>query len=160
MTQKFQAQKKILTCKQELCASPEKVFPLLCPKREYDWIAPWSCEMVFSNSGYAELDCVFVTNFPGDGKETWIVDRYEPNRLIQFVRYSESRAIRYCIELIDNRNGTTTATWTQTMVSLNNDGNSYINSTSEKEYENEIKTLERMLNYYLKTGRRLEMSEL
>ena len=26
-------------------ASPEQVFPLLCPVREYDWIAVWQCEM-------------------------------------------------------------------------------------------------------------------
>ena len=160
MTTDFQAQKKILTCKQELCATPDNIFPLLCPKREYDWIAPWTCEMIFSNSGFAELDCVFETNFPGDGKETWIVDRYEPNKLIQFVRYSESRVIRYSIELIDKRNGTTTAIWTQTLVSLNSDGNSFIENSSEKEYEIEIKTLKRILNHYLKTGRRLEINEL
>lgn len=160
MTERFLALKKTLTCKQELDAPASEVFPLLCPKLEYDWIAPWSCEMVFSVSGYAELDCVFTTNFPGDVKETWIVDRYEPNRLIQFVRYSESRVIRYCIELMNNGNDSTMASWTQTIISLNSDGNTFINNASEIEYETEIKTLERMLNHYLKTGKRLEMNDM
>lgn len=40
---------------------PEKVLPLLCPIREYEWIEIWECEMIHSNSGYAELDCVFKT---------------------------------------------------------------------------------------------------
>ena len=30
-----------------LCATPAGVFPLLCPVREYEWIEPWSCDMVF-----------------------------------------------------------------------------------------------------------------
>jgi hypothetical protein len=30
-----------------LCAAPADVFPLLCPVREYEWIEPWCCDMVF-----------------------------------------------------------------------------------------------------------------
>jgi hypothetical protein len=160
MTDKFQAKKKTLSCNQLLFASPEKVFPLLCPTREYDWIAPWACELIYSKSGFAELDCVFTTNFPGEVKETWIVDKYEINKLIQFIRFSESRIIKYCIELIDNNNETTHAIWTQTVISLNSEGNSFIDDLSVVEYDNEIKTLEKMLNHYIKTSRRLELDEL
>lgn len=35
-------------------AAPEGVFPLLCPVREYDWIEPWRCRMIYSQSGFAE----------------------------------------------------------------------------------------------------------
>lgn len=160
MTDKFKAKKKTLSCEQLLFASKEKVFPLLCPTKEYDWIAPWTCELIYSKSGYAELDCVFTTNFPDDVKETWIVDKFEKSRLIQFVRFSESRVIRYSIELMDNNNETTNAIWTQTTISLNHDGNSFIDNLSVIEYENEIKTLEKMLNHYIKTNRRLELNEL
>lgn len=160
MTDNFKAKKRTLSCDQFLFASSEKVFPLLCPTREYDWIAPWTCELIYSESGFAELDCVFTTNFHDDVKETWIVDKYEKNRLIQFVRFSDSRIIRYCIELIDNNNETTNAIWTQTVISLNSDGNSFIDNLSAVEYENEIKTLEKMINHYLKTNRRLEMNEI
>lgn len=160
MTDKIKAKKRTLSCDQVLFASPEKVFPLLCPTKEYDWIAPWKCELIYSESGFAELDCVFSTNFPDDVKETWIVDKYEKNRLIQFVRFSKSRVIRYCIELIDNRNETTNAIWTQTVISLNSDGNSYIENLSSVEYDNEIKILEKMLNHYIKTNKRLDIDEI
>lgn len=160
MTDKFIAKKKTLSCDQVLFASPRKVFPLLCPTKEYDWIAPWKCELIYSESGFAELDCVFLTNFPDDVKETWMIDKYDINRLIQFVRFSESRVIRYCIELIDNKNDTTNAIWTQTIISLNSDGNSFIDNLSSIEYDNEIKTLEKMLNHYIKTKRRLEINEI
>ncbi|MBT8224839.1 MAG: hypothetical protein HKP61_00485 [Dactylosporangium sp.] len=65
--------------------TPEQVFPLLCPVREYDWIPGWSCAMVYSESGVAELGCVFRTG-PDAGNEVWTVSRYEPNQAIEFVR--------------------------------------------------------------------------
>lgn len=54
--------------------TPEEVFPLLCPVREYDWIPDWSCTMVHSVSGVAELGCIFTR----ERGETWITTRYEP----------------------------------------------------------------------------------
>lgn len=160
MTGIFKGRKRILSCKQELLSTPDRIFPLLCPVREYDWIAPWSCDLVFSESGFAESDCVFITDFPDDVKETWIVDRYEPDRLIQFIRLSESRLIRHSIELKDNYDGTTTANWTQTIVSLNDEGNIFIENLKENDFKSEIKTLEKMLNHYIRTNKMLEMSDI
>lgn len=51
---------------QRFQASPSKVFPLLCPVRGYEWIESWRCEMLHSNSGIAEKNCVFRTRFPED----------------------------------------------------------------------------------------------
>ena len=36
-------------------APPDRVFPLLCPVREYDWIDGWECRMVYAETGVAEL---------------------------------------------------------------------------------------------------------
>ncbi|KQC09846.1 MAG: hypothetical protein APR54_12450 [Candidatus Cloacimonas sp. SDB] len=93
-------------------------------------------------------------------KETWLVDRYEPDRLIQFVRFSESRIIRYRIDLKSNSKGNTTATWEQTVISLNAEGNIFIDNFSVEEYENEIELLEKMLNHYLTSNRMLALTEL
>ncbi len=69
-----------------VAASKDRVFPLLCPKRECDWLDGWSYEMVHSESGFAELDCVFRTNFPEMGQAIWVVSRYDPcDGEIQFV---------------------------------------------------------------------------
>jgi hypothetical protein len=62
-------------------AAPEKVFPLLCPVREGDWLLGWKYRLIYSDSGVAELGCVFTTpNPPGSAapdrasaKTTWIV---------------------------------------------------------------------------------------
>ena len=98
----FSALRAIKTAKQHLLASPDKVFPLLCPTREYDWIEPWKCRMVHSKSGFAELDCIFVTDFPNEGEDVWVVSVYRPNEEIQFVRSNGRRVIRFRITLTDN----------------------------------------------------------
>ncbi len=75
-------------------ASPEKVFPLLCPVREADWIPGWRYALIYSESGVAELGCVFTTHDPtvesakyssrSNGYEqtssptTWICVDYDP----------------------------------------------------------------------------------
>jgi len=45
---------------EEIGATPEKIFPLLCPAAEYDWIENWDCELVFSRSGVNEEGCIFT----------------------------------------------------------------------------------------------------
>jgi hypothetical protein len=151
----FKAKRCFLQADQQLNSTPDKIFPLLCPTREYDWIETWQCELISSDSGFAELDCVFTTFFPGDVKETWIVDRFEQNNLVQFIRFSETRVIRYSIHLTDNNDGTTAAKWEQTITSLNEEGNCYVENSSNSEFEKRIKALEKMLNYYLETGEML-----
>src|SRR5512137_994788 len=95
-----------------VAAAPSRVFPLLCPTREYDWIDTWKCRMVYSESGHAEPDCIFKTDFPTDGPEdTWVVSRYEPPLLIEFVRVNTLRAIRYTISLRETAGGQTEAVW-------------------------------------------------
>ncbi|HEY0120069.1 MAG TPA: SRPBCC family protein [Cellulomonas sp.] len=72
-----------------LDAAPERVFPLLCPVLEYQWIPDWECTMVHSDSGVAELGCVFLR---GEG-ETWITTRYEPPSRIDYAIFLPGQAV-------------------------------------------------------------------
>lgn len=149
------ARRTIKTAVQHLSAPPDKVFPLLCPTREYEWIKPWKCRMIYSESGYAEQDCIFITDFPGEEEDVWVVSNYRPHEEIQFVRFNPTRTIRYTITLVDNRDGTTTAEWTQVLTALNDKGNRLLDELTEDAYRQEISTLEQMLNHYLTTGEML-----
>lgn len=73
----------------DLKSDPELVFPLLCPVREYDWIAGWNCELVYSASGFAEPGCVFMTQPAGlSDKEVWAVAELDRlSRRIAFIRF-------------------------------------------------------------------------
>ena len=151
----FIPKRHIVSSQQLLKATPEEVFPLLCPKREYEWIPTWDCEIIYSKSGFAELDCIFITNF-NNWKETWVVDKYEKNKEIQFIIFSENRIIRYSISLTDNNNETTAAVWEQTITSLNEDGNLYLENYDNNNFSTRIKTLETLLNHFLQTGEMLK----
>ncbi len=65
-------------------APPDRVFPLLCPVREADWVPGWEYRLVYSQSGIAELGCVFTTPNPDGVDSTWIVTEYEPPRRTAF----------------------------------------------------------------------------
>jgi hypothetical protein len=140
-------------------AAPEAVFPLLCPVREYDWIEPWCCRMIYSQSGFAEQDCIFQTDFPTDGPtETWVACRYEPPRLIEFVRVSTVRAIRYRITLHPTGDGKTEAEWRQVITGLTEAGDRLVQQEPAEAYQVQMELLAEMLNHYLKTGKRLSYS--
>jgi len=152
---KFSALRTVKTAKQHLLAPPDKVFPLLCPTREYDWIESWKCRMVHSESGFAELDCIFVTEFPHEGEDVWVVSVYRLNEEIEFVRFNGRRVIRYSITQTDNGDGTTDAEWKQTLTGLDEDGNRLVESLTDEAYRQRIAGLERRLNHYLMTGEML-----
>ncbi len=136
-------------------STPDRVFPLLCPVREYDWIENWECEMVHSRSGFAELDCVFKTRHE-DVEETWTVSRYEPNELIEFILASKFRVMRYRFTLApDGENGTRIEI-EQTATALNSEGNKH---AEDPRFELHMKTLEIMLNHYLVTGKMISNDE-
>lgn len=71
-----------------IVSGPEKTFPLLCPVREADWIDGWAetCTLVQTASGIAEEGCVFLTVHPGQPEVTWVCTRYQPDRLVEYVR--------------------------------------------------------------------------
>jgi hypothetical protein len=161
MVEGFLAKRMVKRYEMQLAAEPEKVFPLLCPVREYEWIEPWRCDLVHSESGYAELDCVFKTAFPGDRPEdVWVVSRFEPPGQIQFVRINPIRAMRYSITLEANGDGTTTALWEQVITGLSPEGNALLESLSDERYRSEKKALELMLNHYLGTGSMLPLDRV
>jgi hypothetical protein len=140
--------------------TPESVFPLLCPIREYEWIEAWRCTLIYSESGHAEQDCVFQTDFPQDGPtDTWVVSRYEDPRLIEFVRSNGIRTIRYTITLCPTESGKTEAEWRKVVTGLAAEGNRVVAGLSDDEYVRQMQTLQRLLNHYLTTGQMLKHAE-
>lgn len=154
--EKFKAKRIHISHTQLLNAVPEKVFPLLCPTKEYDWIETWKCDLIYSDSGFAEQDCIFTTGQPGDDKRTWLVDEYEPNEHIQFIIFTNNYTIRYRITLFSNPGGSTQAKWEQTITALNANGNNYVHGFSVSGFAAMIERLEKMINYYLETGQMLK----
>ena len=75
--------------RQTLHAAPERVFPLLCPERERDWLPGWEAHWIHSTSGLAEPGAVFATRgATGDAPEViWVVAEHRPPTHLHFVRW-------------------------------------------------------------------------
>lgn len=142
-------------------AGPAQVFPLLCPVREYDWIPQWHCELLHTQSGVAELGCVFRTDF-GDqwGPEIWVVSHYRPGEKIAFVRTGALRTTRYEVILTSDRDdaAVTHLTWRQEITGLNPEGNELVAALGDDEFQAMMAALNDMLAHYLATGKSLSLS--
>ncbi|CAE6761264.1 hypothetical protein [Nitrospira defluvii] len=144
---------------QQFMASPDRLFPLLCPVREYEWVESWQCEMLYSASGVAEKNCVFRTHVPGDSSDdVWVISRHDPYSLVEFVRVNPLRVISLSIALIDNGDGTTTANNEQVLTALTPDGNRILDGITDT-FVFEMRMGEAMLNHYLTTGKRLPLKD-
>jgi hypothetical protein len=155
----FTAKKTINSFVQQYQSPPSKVFPLLCPVREYEWIEPWQCEILNSTSGIAEKNCVFRTRFPGDSSDdVWVISHYEPNTKIEFVRVNALRTMCLSITLTDNGEGTTRAVNEQLLVGLSEEGNQLLDKIAEG-FSFEMRMGEAMLNHYLTTGKMLPLQD-
>lgn len=138
----------------EVSAAPEAVFPLLCPVREYEWLDGWSCEMIYSDSGVAEENCIFRTKSPV-GPMTWNVNRYEPPARIDFVTFVPDHMVtRLTITLEPVGSGRTKLHWKRVFTGLSDAGNQNV-GLWPVEREREIG---RKLEYFLKTGTMLRGS--
>lgn len=157
----FKALRKTKQMKMTINADPGMVFPLLCPVREYEWIEPWQCDIIYSKSRVAENNCVFSTDLPDrGGPEIWTVSRYEPNFCIEFVRFTpDEKIVKLDIQLDANAYGHCDILWRKVFTGLSENGNRVVKTLADNQFEIESKMIEKMLNHYLKTGRRLVLPD-
>ena len=140
------------TYKQRLNGSVSKVFPLLCPVREADWIHGWNPVLVLSQSGHAEQDCVFIT----DAKvhdSIWYVTRHDPARgFVEMIKITPGvTACKLTIRVRPAKPGCE-AEVTYSHTSLGPEGDVYNSSFTAEYYVQFMREWESRLNHYLKHG--------
>ncbi len=142
------------TYTQHLAAEPARVFPLLCPVLEAEWVEGWDPLLVISNSGVAESDCVFVTA-AAPRNAVWIISRHEPQHWFveMFKVTPEVTVCRLSIQLSATSAGTD-ARVTYSHTSLGPRGDEFIASFTEEFYRQFMRDWELQLNHYLRTGER------
>jgi len=141
---------------QHLEGAMSDIFPLLCPTREYDWIESWACDLIYSASGFAENNCVFSTELPDGGREHWIVNRFEPSRTIEFIKFAAGLyVVKYDITLWPLPDGRSIAVWSQTITGLTDAGNEIIDNFDRDAFHAKFERIEKELNHFLATGQML-----
>lgn len=139
--------RKVIRHTQTFKTTPDKLFPLLCPTTEFDWMDGWHCELVYSQSNYHEYNAIFKTDYfiPN---ETWVVSHFEPNRIIEFVRVSEHVSVKVDARICDNLDGTSTGTWIVNATALTKQGNEALKNMNPN--DEPIGILLDALDYYIK----------
>jgi hypothetical protein len=140
-----------------LAAPPAKVFPLLCPVREHEWIPTWRAQMVYSQSGFAELDCVFATEQPGEGKRTWICTRYDPPHSIAYTSFSSLGYImRLDITLEVHGADSSRVSWSRRFIATSEEGKAWLAKLPAPGSSSGTQVLAQLLSHFLATGTMLK----
>lgn len=142
---------------QDLVASPDAVFPMLCPVREVEWESDWDPYAVYSVSGVAEEDCVFITR--ADGVESiWVITHHDPkNHRIEMIKVtpgSTSAKLEFQVEAAGDNASKMHVAYTHT--ALSQEGRKAVAELDEETWNGFMQKMERELNHYLGMGGSLD----
>ena len=137
---------------QRLCAEPDRVFPLLCPVREAEWLERWDPIAVITHSGTAEVDCVFSTP-AAPQNAIWYITRHEPQAwFVEMLKITPGlTACKLRIQLTPSTGGCS-ALVTYTHTSLGPEGDTFIQAFTEEHYRSFMVDWEARMNHFLRTG--------
>jgi len=148
----FKTKRLVRSYTLKFMASPDLVFPLLCPEREREWIPGWEYEMIYSDSGLIEEGCVFKTPNTYGAETIWTVVKYDQtNYEIVFVKYCKDMLVEemhICLKKQDG-NGNTNATVKYTYTPFTEKGNQFIENFTEENFINQMSVLEKYMNQFL-----------
>jgi len=147
--------------RQTIDASPEVVFPLLCPVREAKWLDGWEYAMVYSVSGSIEQGAVFTTPRAGEEKTVWVVTRHDTEeRLVGFTRFTPRASVCVLtIEVAPFGDGHSHVDVCYTYTSIAPEGNRFLDAWSDELFLDAVTFWERSMNHFLRTGSRLRRAD-
>jgi len=154
----FQAKRVTHQYSQSNIAPPDKVFPLLCPVREAEWVPGWQYRLIYSQSGVAEAGCIFTTPNEDGSEATWVVTEYDPGKFrIGFVWVNPGLVLAQLrIQLHARGNSETTADIQYSYTGLSPEGNREVERYDEKWFQHKMRSWEVAINHYLKTGKLID----
>ena len=140
---------------QQLNGRPNQVFPLLCPVRESEWVSGWHPRLVATESGVAELDCIFVTP-AGPQEAIWVITRHEPaNHLIEIIKVIPGIVVGKIVIQVKDAPGGSRADISYGFTALGSDGDRVVKEFTQAHFDEFMLTWETELNHYLATGEKL-----
>lgn len=154
----FTGKRMVETYDGRIDSPPGDVFPLLCPIREYDWLDGWACDMIYSDSGVAENNGIFKSEFVSGIEATWVtIKRDEENFVFELIIFFSDLAVaRMDVSLADNGDGSSTLHWTRTVTGLSENGDQILDHMGGEFFRERMDWLIDSLNHYLKTGKMLK----
>jgi hypothetical protein len=141
-------------------APPERVFPLLCPVREAEWVAGWQYRLIYSESGVAEDGCVFTTPNEASPETVWMVTHYDSAAFQIAYAWIKPRinATQLRISLLPTPGGKTATRIHYFYTGLSAAGNKEIESYTPEWFRSKMQGWEKAINHYLATGNILRVA--
>jgi hypothetical protein len=135
-----------------------KIFPLLCPVEEYKWYSAWSCEMVYSQSGKAEQNAVFLTHESDGIVAVETIITYKPPQLIEFLTVKGADSVeRLSISLTEIKKNLTELTWTSTAITYSERGHKKEQNSNDHTCQAFLDDRKKEMDYYLRNHKMLTM---
>jgi hypothetical protein len=131
----------------------------MCPILEAEWIEDWDPIVVFTESGAAELDCVFLTEGkPNDS--IWYITKYESSaHFVEMIKITPAvTACKLSIQIREAEGGSE-AEVTYSQTSLGPDGDKFVAEFTEEYYREFMLEWEKQVNHYLSTGSALPATD-
>lgn len=144
---------------QTINATPDRVFPLICPVREAEWLDGWRYQMIRSESGLAEDGAVFATPGDGEADTIWIITRHDPaHHVVEFTRFTpDSRACVLRIGMRPDGQDRSFVDIAYTYTTLSPAGDAFVEkAVSEAAFLAAVTFWERSMNHWLATGQQLK----
>jgi len=153
----FESRRVVRSYRQTIEATPDVVFPLLCPVREVEWLDGWAYTMIHSTSGLAEDGAVFTTSNPGEADTVWVVTRHDRTAgLVEFTRFTpESRTCVLRIAVSKGGDAQSHVDISYAYTSIAPAGNAFLATWTEEAFLDLMVFWEKSMNHFLKTGGRL-----
>jgi hypothetical protein len=126
------------------------IFPLLCVRRELEWIPGWKYKEIFSKTGFMEKG--FVYKVPGELDADFInyVSRYDKeNFTLEIIKFSLSLIITIEISLSESGNNKTKAQIKYEITSLDEKGGNKLNEIKDNFVIMQPAKLEKFMNDFL-----------
>ncbi len=135
-------------------APPSRVFPLLCPVRESEWVPGWSFRLVFSKSGIAEEGCIFITPEEDGSETTWVVTEYDPASFrVGFVWVNPGMvAARIVIQVTAKGSDRSNVSLRYTYTGLSPAGSQKVETYDEAFFRHKMDAWQAAINHFLRTG--------
>jgi len=160
MNNGFHGKRAILARDITIEATPEAIFPLLCPVREGEWAPGWVGKAIYAESGVAETNGVYASEHGGEDDTIWFVTkRDETNHEIEFVYFvPKMQVVRLLVGLTPKNADQTTLSVEYIRTGITEAGNEFIEN-SQSHFDTMMTEWEESLNHYMKTGTLLKAGD-
>lgn len=145
--------RKTLTYNLRLSGDHLAIFKAFCPIAEEAWVPDWSCNMLYSETGIAEKNCLFTTAHSGMPDMIWVCTEYDLGNAVEYLRVVPEHFVTSIRILTQREEDITACQVTYTHTALTNAGARHIaEHFTEDSFLAQIKSWEALIPAYLNSA--------